>query len=262
MVRAVIAIVHTLVPVLVLVIFPLWRDNMTKKKKSLLEPVYSSGWVHDHYGRGHGSRQGTAAAAKSSHLNLKAYGRVGVSMSELTGNGKDFWNLKDQSLVPWDLPPPTKLYILIVSKQFYQLRTKYPNIWAFGDHSHSNHHEQQQTLEVPSTDYSSREMHIKAPLIWLMVDNRMCAGKSLRKNYFQSECLYLKISYKHESKMFFNMPNIYRPPTTLHQGRKVRFRLPNFPCVREHTLLLNSLHSLQLTSLQCTPMPTPCQLSP
>lgn len=184
-------------------------------------------------------------------------------MSELTGNGKDFWKLKDQSLVPWDMPPSTKLYILIVSKQFYQLRTKYPNIWAFGDHSHSNHHEQQQTLEVPSTDYSSREMHIKAPLIWLMVDNRMCAGKSLRKNYFQSECLYL---WKYHPSMKVKCFSTWQTFTHLPQlstrvERCASVFLTSHVWV-EHTLLLNSLHSLQLTLLQCTPMPTPCQLSP
>lgn len=34
----------------------------------------------------------------------------------------------------------TRPQFLILLKPFHQLRTKYPNIWAYGGHPHSNHH--------------------------------------------------------------------------------------------------------------------------
>lgn len=177
-------------------------------------------------------------------------------MSELTGNGKDFWNLKDQSPIPWVMPPPTKLHILIVSKEFCQLQTKYPYIWAFGGHSHSNHYEQQQTLEVPSTDYSSRGMQIKAPLIWLMVDNRKCAGKFLRKNYFQSECLYLwKYHSSMKVKYFSTCQTFTHLPQLSTRVDRCRFRLPNFPCVSGFKPFTQSTASMASVHPHAHPMP-------
>lgn len=69
----------------------------------------------------------------------------------------------------------------------------------------------------------------------------------------------VKISFKHASKMFFNMPDIYTPPTTLHQGRKVRFHLPNFPCVSgTHTSIkLFTQSTANITSVHPLAHPMP-----
>lgn len=65
-----------------------------------------------------------------------------------------------------------------------------------------------------------------------MVDNRKCAGKFLRKNYFQSECLYLwkyhssmKVKYFSTCQTFTHLPQLSTRVDRCH------FRLPNFPRV-------------------------------
>lgn len=39
-------------------------------------------------------------------------------------------------------PSPTGLHLLILPRQSHQLCTKHSNVWAYGGHSHANHHKQ------------------------------------------------------------------------------------------------------------------------
>lgn len=41
---------------------------------------------------------------------------------------------------PHDIPLPIRPHLLILSKQFYHLETKYSNVWVYGGRSHSDHH--------------------------------------------------------------------------------------------------------------------------
>ena len=40
--------------------------------------------------------------------------------------------------VPSDILPPTRPHLLILPNEFHQLGAKSSNLWAYGDHSHSN----------------------------------------------------------------------------------------------------------------------------
>lgn len=84
--------------------------------------------THGHCGRKRSSA-GASHGAESSQLEITRWQR------KLSGNGIGFWNLKVHS----DTPLPARPRLLIFPKHF-QMGTKYSNIWAYAEHSYSNHH--------------------------------------------------------------------------------------------------------------------------
>ena len=57
---------------------------------------------------------------------------------EHTGDGTSL--LKPQSSPSSLILPPSRPHLLILPKQFHQVGNTYPNIQAYGSHSHSNHY--------------------------------------------------------------------------------------------------------------------------
>lgn len=51
------------------------------------------------------------------------------------GDGTGLGMVEVSKLTPREVPPPTKLYLLILSRQFHKLRSKYSNMRLWGSFS-------------------------------------------------------------------------------------------------------------------------------
>ena len=107
----------------------LWWNIMTKatQRRRLIGSLLlvSRGLVYYHHGMEHGDMFDTAVVAESYILI------PGIRRN--TGPGVKFLNF---SAHPSDLLPLTRPHLPILLKQFHQLSTNYPNIWAHGGNSH------------------------------------------------------------------------------------------------------------------------------
>jgi len=115
------------------IVLLLWWNTVTKvtyKRRHLI------GLAPDHHGGECGSKQEKwqCVTASGSHLTHKVQAERKRDWLGLS------WVFQTSKLIPRDTPPSTRLYLLILLKQFHLLRTKHSNTRAYGDHSHSYHH--------------------------------------------------------------------------------------------------------------------------
>ena len=91
-----------------------------------------------------GRQAGCWRVTVSSHLHPQVQAESG------TGHGVGLWNLEVHPI-----SPPTKPSLLILPKHFYQLGTKYSNMWVYRGHSNLNQH----SIDITENNLLVSQMH-------------------------------------------------------------------------------------------------------
>jgi hypothetical protein len=82
-------------------------------------------------------------------VESSTFGSIGSRKIEKLGLA---WAFETSRSASSDILPPTRPHLLIPVKESHCLMTKYPNTWAYGGHSYSNHYKTKEKIIKASVD--------------------------------------------------------------------------------------------------------------